>query len=137
MKRYLLIFTLLLSFLANGMAGAGMMCIQQTNTGHAGTGHAGPMVSMGSPTDGSNAVGHAHHAAAKTPAGTAQQHPDCDQFSCDSGHACANCLAHCASALMTSIPVLAAQPSFLPDFTFKSRHFPGIHSSLLRPPRFS
>ncbi len=131
MKRYLLIFTLLLSFLANGVAGAGMVCAQQTDAGHA-----GQMADI-DVADAGSFAGHTHHVVAKAPAEAGQHCDGCGQSSCDNGHACANCLAHCASALVASIPVLATQPPSSPDFTLKSWHFPSVYADLLRPPRLS
>lgn len=131
MKCYLLIFTLLLSFLANGVAGASMVCVQPVEAGHT-----GQMVDMDM-ADADSLVGHAHHAVVKAPAEAGQHCDGCGQSSCDNGHACANCLAHCASALVASILMPASQSLSSPEFILKSWHFPSVHSDLLRPPRLS
>ncbi|MBU0656984.1 MAG: hypothetical protein KJ914_17815 [Gammaproteobacteria bacterium] len=124
MKRYLLIFALLLSFLANGVGVAGMVCAQPVNTGHA-----VQMADMG---------GHAHHTGMENNAHPGGHTcPDCSQSTCDSGHGCANCLAHCAGALIASLPVTSSQSPSTPVFTLKSWHLPSVHSRLLRPPRLS
>ncbi|MCB1621056.1 MAG: CopL family metal-binding regulatory protein [Thiothrix sp.] len=131
MKRYWLIFILLLNLLANGMAGAGMVCAQQLKMTHAG------QMTDQRRADTNSADEHAQHAAPKAPAGTGQNCDNHDQSTCDSGHTCADCLTHCASALMSALPVVAARSPVAPVATLKNRHFPSIHSSLLRPPRLS
>lgn len=118
MKRYLLILTLLLTFLANGMAGAGVVGVGVSDV--------------------HNASGYSPQYEVDAVSLTTDQHcTDCGQSSCDSGYGCANCLAHCGGALLASPPTLAAEPASFPVFSVKVWRLSTVYASLLRPPRLS
>ena len=122
MKRYLLIFVLFLSLFANGIVGAGMVCPPASAPEH--SMHAAADVNSASaPLDMATT-----HAAACD---------DCGQSSCDTGHGCANCLAHCGGALLSAPLVLVAKSTSIPPANAKMWNVSSFYSRLLRPPQFS
>ncbi|MEZ5478040.1 MAG: hypothetical protein R3E95_11330 [Thiolinea sp.] len=120
MKRYLLIFILLFSFLANGVVMADSGCCMPA----------------GDSATALPIADHAHHEAGKlVDAGPVCLDDDLNVHG--DTHDCMNCLAHCSAALPPGLAVASGISTSFPRFLPATGHFPNVYFSLLRPPQYS
>ncbi len=126
MRRLLVILILLLSFSANGIAGSVASCMSGSQ----------PMShDMAAMMDGMGAMG-THHDQDLAQLHTLQMQASMpDLNACDMGHACASCMAHCATVLpsVSTLSTLMTSPVLNPVVMFISA--PLLSSRLLRPPQ--
>lgn len=124
MKNTLITIFLLLTFSANSVLGAGMICEQTDMSDHS--------MHMSMSMDGEMV----HEMPLDIEQSVADACPDCGEIACGSAPGgCGSCIAHCVSAVATGPFNLAPFFSSDMDTPFVSGQLPAVYFSFLRPPK--